>query len=1165
MDQLGFVKGASSQITKDGLSKPVLPQKNAYARLVQKHHSGRFRSYLNHIAQKIQLEESSLNDSNSDVEPSVKRGMMREALARNGLNAHSYSPVQTSQLEQPTLVGFEKLNEDKSQVFVNRQPHERNPSIGQEGNREVEEDCYIEQPGPATDLLKVSDALGGRVTLNSLRQGTSLQKSSGSEEKDEEEVWKNKHKKRNKCPANRDRADEHLTAEQFSMDLPAANARKTSHLSSGQIQGGDKRSFARTRNNSESTRAPQNFDRKRQLSESQAETMNNSDCRINPRKLGTPRGESHAAVSTSCDRKNWNKPTRGRKKNVFEAYMSKEDVAAGLKRGELIQGPLRINPKKYHEAFIPSPDGIRDIFIDGVVARNRALNGDIVVVKLFPKEQWKVIKPDGSDKETEATHESDVPEELLGTCLPREPVKGNADSPDVIIEAQFDDNDAEDGQENSQNVLADDIKKLSMDTNEKELYHQQNLNLLVLSCDGRVKDAERGCALGAKQEDVSKVNNPRLLPEKFLQRTAKVVCILEKKHSRAATGFIKLLADKSSELFKKCVMFSPVDHRVPRAYVSLADCPPDFVNRPEDYSSTLFICRIVDWREDSNFAIGQMAKSLGQAGEIEPETEGILTEYGVDFSDFSQDVLECLPQSLPWAIPPSELANRRDLRKECIFTIDPSTARDLDDALSCKQLPDGNVEVGVHIADVSYFVLEGTALDQVASGRATSVYLVQKVIPMLPRLLCEELCSLNPMKDRLTFSVMWKMTPEGKILDEWFGRTVICSCVKLSYDHAQSMIENPNKVFASEELPPVSPQHPVDEIHQAVLNLHQIAKHLRKQRFIDGALRLDQLKLSFTLDKESGMPQGCYIYQYRDSNKLVEEFMLLANMAVAHQIYRSFPQQALLRRHPPPQTKMLNDLMEFCDQLGLEIDFSSAGALHKSLNEMFGADSYAEARKEVLTTMFSRPMQMALYFCAGVLEDETLFRHYALNVPLYTHFTSPIRRFADILVHRLLSASLGMGRPVRMRKEAIQKQSDHCNDRKMASKRVQELSADLFFAIFVRECGPLESEAMVMGVLNKAFDVLVLSFGVQKRIYCNALPLTGFRFENVGKKPELTLLWEPEPPEQEAAPQVKPTPVAPCISGFGAQLNCTDLVCRSVPLHSPLTRVSGLVQSGSQG
>ncbi|KFQ04013.1 DIS3-like exonuclease 2, partial [Haliaeetus albicilla] len=165
-----------------------------------------------------------------------------------------------------------------------------------------------------------------------------------------------------------------------------------------------------------------------------------------------------------------------------------------------------------------------------------------------------------------------------------------------------------------------------------------------------------------KQDDGPTTNDPRLLPDKFLQRTAKVVYILEKKHSRAATGFIKLLADKNSELFKRCAMFSPVDHRVPRAYVSLTDCPPDFVTRPEDYSNMLFICRIVDWKEDSNFATGQLAKSLGQAGEIEPETEGILTEYGVDFSDFSPKALECLPQSLPWVISPGELAKRRDLR-----------------------------------------------------------------------------------------------------------------------------------------------------------------------------------------------------------------------------------------------------------------------------------------------------------------------------------------------------------------------------------------------------------------------------------------------------------------------------------------------------------------------
>nr|KAF6494551.1 DIS3 like 3'-5' exoribonuclease 2 [Rousettus aegyptiacus] len=391
---------------------------------------------------------------------------------------------------------------------------------------------------------------------------------------------------------------------------------------------------------------------------------------------------------------------------------------------------------------------------------------------------------------------------------------------------------------------------------------------------------------------------------------------------------------------------------------------------------------------------------------------------------------------------------------------------------------------------------------------------------MLPRPLCEELCSLNPMTDKLTFSVIWTLTPEGKILDEWFGRTVIRSCTKLSYEHAQSMIESPTERIPGTELPPVSPEHSSDEVHQAVLSLHRIAKELRKQRFSDGALRLDQLKLAFTLDHETGLPQGCHIYEYQDSNKLVEEFMLLANMAVAHKIYRAFPERAVLRRHPPPQTKMLSDLQEFCDQMGLPMDFSSAGALNKSLTKLFGNDEYSLARKEVLTNMCSRPMQMAQYFCSGVLQDQEQFRHYALNVPLYTHFTSPIRRFADIMVHRLLAAALGYKEPPGVEPDALQKQADHCNDRRMASKRVQELSASLFFAVLVKETGPLESEAMVLGVLNQAFDVLVLRYGVQKRIYCNALPLRSHHFQKVGKKPELMLVWEPETLEQEPVQQV---------------------------------------------
>ncbi|XP_072297199.1 DIS3-like exonuclease 2 [Eucyclogobius newberryi] len=741
------------------------------------------------------------------------------------------------------------------------------------------------------------------------------------------------------------------------------------------------------------------------------------------------------------------KKNKGSKKQVFEPYMPVEEVSHGLKRGELIEGQIRINPKKYYEAFLSCTDDGRDVFLDGIVARNRALNGDIVVVQILPRDQWKVVR---SDSDCDGASETETPRKQTATA-------GN-----------------------------------------------KQLN--------RPKDGGQHSSANDQFQDkpsASKFNDDEL------QKTAKVVYIVEKKHSRAVTGFLKFLPDK---MF---AMFSPTDHRVPRINIPLSDCPQDFSSRPDDYANTLFICRIVDWPVDNNFAQGLLAKSLGQAGEIEPETEGILTEYDVDFSDFTNEVLDCLPKNLPWTIPPEEIQRRRDLRKECIFTIDPATARDLDDALSCKLLPDGNYEAGVHIADVTYFVEEGNALDLIASERATSVYLVQKVIPMLPRLLCEELCSLNPLKDRLTFSVIWTLTPEGKILSEWFGRSVIRSCIKLSYDHAQSMIEAPEKLFTAEELPPFDPEHPIDEVHQAVLNLHSIAKNIRTQRYTEGALRLDQLKVSFTLDKETMMPQGCYIYQYRDSNKLVEEFMLLANIATAHHIYKHFPELALLRLHPPPKAKLVQLLQEVCETLGLNLDFSSAGALHKTLTTTLGNDQYSSARKEVLTHMCSRPMQMAQYFCSGQKKDEKQYKHYALNVPLYTHFTSPIRRYADVIVHRLLAASLDCGPKLGLLSEEVNKQAKLCNEKKTAAKKVHELSTELFFGVFVKECGPLESEAMVMGVLDQAFDVLVLRYGVQKRIYPkNIAGVEAFHKRKVGKTTELTLVWKPEKPNEAPVQQV---------------------------------------------
>lgn len=234
MDQLGYVRNtASAQSAKEGMSKPVAPQKNAYARLVQKHHSGRFRSYLNHIAQKMQLEESSASDPSSDLDPPLKRVLVKDSPARNGLNMHSYSPVRTSHLEQPLPGGFEN---DNVQTALNRCPHKKKPIAGPGGDLSLEEDHYLHSCGAASDLLNLSDALGGRVA-NSQRHCPSLQKSSGSDEKEEEDMWKKKHKKRGRCPANTDTAAGCLLTEQFTEDALAVNTRKNSHLSPGQVQG----------------------------------------------------------------------------------------------------------------------------------------------------------------------------------------------------------------------------------------------------------------------------------------------------------------------------------------------------------------------------------------------------------------------------------------------------------------------------------------------------------------------------------------------------------------------------------------------------------------------------------------------------------------------------------------------------------------------------------------------------------------------------------------------------------------------------------------------------------------------------------------------------------------------------------------------------------------
>lgn len=598
------------------------------------------------------------------------------------------------------------------------------------------------------------------------------------------------------------------------------------------------------------------------------------------------------------------------------------------------------------------------------------------------------------------------------------------------------------------------------------------------------------------------------VPEKYLQRTAKVVYIIEKKHSRVACGYLRPMTDPND----KDGLFSPADNRLPRLRIPHDACPPGFFERPQDFQTTLLIARLTEWSQeaprDSYFAQGCFARSLGEAGEIEPETDGILMVNDIDCSSFSENVLACLPKDLPWKVPQEEVDARRDFREVCVFTIDPATARDLDDALHCTRLDDGTFEVGVHIADVSFFVKEGTQLDEVASDRATSTYMVQKVIPMLPRLLCEELCSLNPGEDRLTFSVVWKMDKNGIIQDEWMGKGIIRSRVKLSYQHAQEMIDHPEKSWKEEEHPPLSGGATISDIVERVRALNRIAVNLRRKRFENGTLRLNKAKISFDLDGKTGLPIGWHPYVQRESNQLIEEYMLLANMAVAHRIYNAYPETALLRCHPKPDSRQLEEIRALCSSLQINFAHESSKGIQESLNT-FSPNSPEHL---VLSQLAMKPMKAAKYFSAGSAEsDPDQFLHYALSVPLYTHFTSPIRRYPDVIVHRLLAASLKVGPVPEFAADDLENIASHCNDKKFAAKRAGEASLDLYLGAFIRECGPLTEDGIVAAVMHESVDILVPSFGIIKRVYfkyCEQVKSFEFEERDKSRPAKVLVTWK---------------------------------------------------------
>jgi ribonuclease R/exosome complex exonuclease DIS3/RRP44 len=415
------------------------------------------------------------------------------------------------------------------------------------------------------------------------------------------------------------------------------------------------------------------------------------------------------------------------------------------------------------------------------------------------------------------------------------------------------------------------------------------------------------------------------------------------------------------------------------------------------------LAKMTNWPDNSKNPFGKIITVLGKPGEHDTEIHSILLEYGLPYK--FPEAVEREAEKLSKEISQREISQRRDMRGVTTFTIDPKDAKDFDDALSFQQLKNGNFEIGIHIADVSYYVTTGSDLDNEAFIRATSVYLVDRVVPMLPEVLSNEVCSLRPKEEKLTYSAIFEFDNDLNLKNQWYGRTVIYSDQRLSYEEAQHIIETkendiPFEISLSGEEYTVE-----NNVKNAILKLNEFAIKLRKERLQNGAISFDKIEVKFNLDEKAN-PTGVYFKESKEANKLIEEFMLLANKKVAEFIGKkkdkSKPDKTFIYRiHDEPNIDKLADLQQIISKFGYKIDYRTRESTATSLNKLL-KDVQGKPEENMIETLTIRSMSKAIYTTDNI-------GHYGLSFDFYSHFTSPIRRYPDVMTHRLLQHYLDGG------------------------------------------------------------------------------------------------------------------------------------------------------------
>lgn len=586
----------------------------------------------------------------------------------------------------------------------------------------------------------------------------------------------------------------------------------------------------------------------------------------------------------------------------------------------------------------------------------------------------------------------------------------------------------------------------------------------------------RGFVIVEGLEDDIKISNKNL--NKSLNGDIVEVYVFSRKRGGRMEGEVTKVIERKRTEFVGTIQISEKFAFVEcQGYNMYTDffVPKSKINNAENGDKVLV--KMEGWENNSESPLGTVIKVLGKPGDHNTEIHSILAQYGLPY-EFPYEV-EQYANDLDTSIQEDEIKKRRDMRKTLTFTIDPKDAKDFDDALSFKVLENGNYEIGIHIADVSHYVKPGSVLDDEAYERATSVYLVDRVVPMLPEILSNNACSLRPNEEKYTFSSVFEINKKAEVVNKWFGRTVTYSDARFAYEEAQEIIElnESAKLHFGDAIPAehriipsnisiTGKEYTITEpIAQTIVEMDRLAKILRKKRMNAGAISFDKVEVKFILNEKSN-PEGVYFKESKDANKLIEEFMLLANRSVAEFIGRQKPKKTFVYRvHDEPDEEKIAALQNIIRQFGYKMDTRDKKTTASSMNKLL-KDVHGKKEQNMIDTIAIRTMSKAQYTVNNI-------GHYGLAFDYYTHFTSPIRRYPDVMVHRLLQQYLDKKESAK--EETYEEKCKHSTDMEILATSAERDSIKYMQVKYMQDHKDEEFVGVISGVTEWGIYVEIIS------------------------------------------------------------------------------------------